>query len=433
MPVPPNVTSSDASPPGPADVLTQVGWWTLKLLLWGALVVAGWLVGGPLALFGLSAAALVLAAGLCVIAATVWRRAVVPLALTAASVALSATLIAHQPVRVSRTAGLLHAAPATSEALRDGSPYRSGHGSVFLDLRHTALRPGTTTTVRAASGDGRISVALPTDRCVAVEVLARRTAIPAGVPGLTLAALNATRFGDAQREGWQQWESFREPDFTPQYDDFRDQSNLELFGRTVTTNNARPLPAAGGGPAVWQASHTVNDPRAPRLRLLLEAPGRVFVRDYPRDVGPAFVTWEAGQPEALSSGTQVADATWPIQLQLPPSPGDLAWADRWREHPTGSRAATQQRQWRGWVRRWVLAGQHAAAYAAGACSTTVNRSSYWSSAYLQEPGNTTMHAIAVNANGVVRVYRQMNGTGWQQDSSSAFAQLHGDRVAGQER
>ncbi|MBO9532697.1 MAG: hypothetical protein J7513_06970 [Solirubrobacteraceae bacterium] len=404
MPTTPPDPPAEGQPPHRAitrAVLPEVGWWTLRLLLWSAVVVAAGLIGGPLALFGLGG--LVLVAGLItmLLAATLLRRAALPLALATGALVLTAAMITTQPARIDRSFGLLRVEPRTTQELETGSPYTRGHGSVFLDLRRTAFVEGQTTTVAASSDDGRIYVALPVGKCVHVELAASQPELPtSGVRGLALAMpriLGAIENGPSYYDSTN---SFRAPDW--QYGGFT-PSNVNAYGRTVR----EPANSDVGrdGRPVWNYMRPVTDPRAPRLRLALSAPGMIFVRDYPRDIGPAYLSWDGGQPVSINGSEQVGDARWPENIALPPSPGDVGIADQWRERPTGSHVARQYRVWRKWAERWVVAARNSAALAAGTCATTFDKRSYWQTAYVNQPGSQVTHHLSVNGNGTVRVYR----------------------------
>jgi hypothetical protein len=72
-------------------------------------------------------------------------------------------------VRVAAQAGDLHYAPATAAELPRAG-YRSGLGTMLIDLRHTALPAAGVVELRIRAGVRRTIVALPHRRCVPVDV-----------------------------------------------------------------------------------------------------------------------------------------------------------------------------------------------------------------------------------------------------------------------
>jgi phage shock protein PspC (stress-responsive transcriptional regulator) len=125
-----------------------------------------------LAIFGLSWIALLgaVAVLLCALTLRVRLNPAWPLlgcmALTAPAVAVLATNTQLTPETRS-----LSFAPARSSAL-SGAVYHSGLGTMLIDLRHTSLPTRGTVTLRIDAGLRRTVVALPSDRCVHMEVRA---------------------------------------------------------------------------------------------------------------------------------------------------------------------------------------------------------------------------------------------------------------------
>ena len=146
----------------------------------GVVLVAQWCAAmAGLATLGAAGAAatifgfggLVLALGLAVLllALAAWPRvgpawALLPVAaMTVPSLAMAA---GH--VRIAAQTGSVHAAPRTAAALERG--YRSGLGTLLVDLRHTALPAHGTVPLTIDAGVRRTVVALPPGRCVHVSV-----------------------------------------------------------------------------------------------------------------------------------------------------------------------------------------------------------------------------------------------------------------------
>lgn len=381
----------------------------MRLVLGGAAVLTGWLIGGPLALFGLGAVVLLLAFALVGLAAFGWRAAGLPLSLTAAALALSATLVAAQPARLDRSVGLLWAQPRTAEELRGGSPYTRGHGSVLLDLRRTRLPRGSVTDVGVTSGDGRIFVALPYRRCVAVSITFRQTRLPDGVGDLAL--IGAKGLGVVESNAvWGGENLFERPD-RPAVEEF---SNLEAYGRNVPPT-IPATPASPGSPT-WRWDRPVDEPAPPLIRLRLEAAQQIFVRDYPDGAGPAFLAFDPGQPEAMGTGEQLADATWPAPLRLPRSPAEMTTDGAWHERARGADARVRDRRWRSWAKRWVASAARNAELAAGTCASRETRATYWRSVEIDDASSSLIRIVAVNALGDVRYFRAL-GTAYPDPAS----------------
>ena len=146
------------------------------------LVILAWATGGVvlLALLGLlSAIATVFGLGwaVFVVAAAVVASQLVPrlplrplwtLPIVAA-LTLPSVAVALSPVRLALQSGTSVVAPATASRL-DGSTYRTGFGTLLVDLRHTRMPSSGSMTLRIDAGIRRTIVALPEDRCVRVTV-----------------------------------------------------------------------------------------------------------------------------------------------------------------------------------------------------------------------------------------------------------------------
>ena len=95
--------------------------------------------------------------------------------LPVAALTLPAVAVALSPVRLALQSGASIAKPATAAAVSRGA-YRSGLGTLLIDLRDTQLPASGTVPLRIDAGLRRTIVALPSDRCVRVSV--RYTAHP---------------------------------------------------------------------------------------------------------------------------------------------------------------------------------------------------------------------------------------------------------------
>lgn len=406
-------------PPGAAPIaalrasLRSTAGWILRVLLWGTAVIGAACVGGPLAVLGFSGVALVVALALVALGATTWRRAGLPLSLTAAALALTAAIVAAQPVRIASSHGLLIAKPKSPKDVKQ--EYRRGVGNVVVDLRDFRARPGSITTINARSDTGRVVVALPRGRCFNLRVdlargrggdavlfeaplaLARSVAgYSTGVPTL-----------HGQSGAWESYPTDGSPPESP--------TRLIAFGRTVFTNGF------GGDSQPLQWSRASPRREDPMLQINADVATDLIVRDYPSNAGPAFSIQDpirVGRPLAdgayaygYTDPTQVSDLSWPEMVQVPFSPGERRLRQRWLPNPpTAERAAAQRRLWAPWFERARAAAQRRSELGAGSCSSSIQRSTYWtrfSWTVVDRQGmpRGTGYAVAVNGLGEARLYR----------------------------
>lgn len=407
------------TPPAPSagrvlrDSLKAAAGWILRVLLWVTAVVVAASLGGPLAVLGFSGIALALAGGLVLLGATTWRRAGLPLSLTAAALALTAAIVAAQPVRIDRSHGLLIATPKRPSDLQP--EYRRGAGNVVLDLRDFGATPGSRTTLKARSDTGRVVVALPQGRCFNLEVeLARGRggdSVLFEAPLAFARTVAGYSTGVATLHGQQGlWDPYPAESARPE-----SPTRLIAFGRTVF------LPGFRGDaqPVSWRRQ--AARPGAATLLIRADVATDLIIRDYPDAAGPAFSVYEASTSQGRGFGgdsvsyldpTQVSDVSWPEMVQVPPSPGDRRWRDRFqRRQVTRARAARQARLWGPWFERARVAAQRRSVLGAGSCSTRAEQATYWTrfsftrfsgkDAELREP-----YAVAVNGRGQTRLYRE---------------------------
>lgn len=216
----------------------------------------GWAIAVALAAFLLGALLLLPSVG------PAW---VLPPLLAAA---LPAVVVAASGVRVLPQAGLVTERPQTvAQIPADG--YRAGLGDLFVDLRELRAAPGEVVPLQLETGFGRTVVALPRDRCFEVEVR-----YEAGVGG---------------------WESIRSVAASVRWrSPVRSRPSVVLFDDSTRL----------GGSGAWRRE--VARTHVPIVRIdYRTVGGDLWVRDYPRGVGPLADPWwsdvEGGDPCAAAS------------------------------------------------------------------------------------------------------------------------------------
>lgn len=228
-----------------------------------------------------------------------------------AALAIAATVVAASGVRIQPSTATAIERPTTVAALpRDG--YRAGLGDLLVDLR--ALRPadGTNVPIRIDSGTGQTVVALPTDRCLNLEVDYRTT-----LPSMRLTDAVVARLGGS-------------------------------YGH-------RPM-IFYGDVRVDRSGHWARrsrDRRAATVRIdFRSVRGSLVLRDFPDAVEP------------------LATPEWPdvMDLQPPPSPEDLR--PEWRASSRNSPAV--KRRWRTWRAETARFERALERRRAGACAPIGN-------------------------------------------------------------
>lgn len=224
-------------------------------------VLLAWATGGLVALvlvaaaaalatvFGLGWIVFALAAIVVAVAFSPLRTRIPQMAalLTLAALTLPAAAVALSPIRLTLQSGTSVQRPQSYSALRN-MVYRSGFGTLLVDLRHTPLVDAQGATLHISAGLRRTVVALPENQCVRVRVNYDIHTFPD-----RLAAL----LGGQQQ--------------TPLHD-------VVLFGR-VFGGTTRSDPQ---GTAVSRATTA-----GPLLTIDFSSQGGgLFVRDYPDDVAP---------------------------------------------------------------------------------------------------------------------------------------------------
>jgi phage shock protein PspC (stress-responsive transcriptional regulator) len=160
-----------------------------------------------------------------------------------AALALPAVAVATSDVRLTPQAGHAVDAPARL-AVRGGATYRSGLGTMVIDLRRTQIPASGTVPLRIEAGVRRTIIALPADSCVRVRVSYHVDTFVAGLAAL-LSGRNSAPFSD-----------------------------LVVFGRTISTRTSGTVssPAQQPGPVLDVDFSSQG--------------GSLYVRSYPDAVDP---------------------------------------------------------------------------------------------------------------------------------------------------
>jgi phage shock protein PspC (stress-responsive transcriptional regulator) len=202
------------------------------------------LSGATATVFGFGWAVFALAALVLVAVIAAWRRTGPAWALLpVAALTLPAVAVATAGLRLAPQIGPAVHAPATATAL-SSTVYRSGLGTMLIDLRRTVLPASGTIPLRIEAGVRRTIVALPSTRCVHVRVHYAVHAFAVHLAGLLTGHT------------------------TPAF------SDLVLFGRLF-------------GPSARHAPSPAGTPDAPTLQIDFSSQGgSLYVRDYPDAIDP---------------------------------------------------------------------------------------------------------------------------------------------------
>ena len=221
-------------------------------------------LAATLTLFGFGWISAVLAIVVLAGALTTWPRVGPPWALLpVAALALPSLAVAAIGLRLDPSVSDRVVAPADAAAFAN-TTYRSGLGHLLVDLRRTTLPDTGVTRVNIDAGIRRTIVALPTDRCVHVEVRYEiRPLISQVAAGVSTRPLTSYVQSGAGY-GWSVDRPYR---------------GVRLFGASQDSYSgiASNFNAARSGPRVLIGFHSEG--------------GSLYVRDYPADVSPA------GQPD----------------------------------------------------------------------------------------------------------------------------------------
>ncbi len=167
--------------------------------------------------------------------------------LTLAALTLPAVAVALSPLRLTLQSGETIQAPSTYATVNH-TVYRSGFGTLLIDLRHTRLPATGHATLRIDAGLRRTIVALPSDECLPVRVNYDVRLFPARLATL-LSGRPATPFHD-----------------------------VVLFGKVYGAETR----ADPHGVAVGSAKRS-----GPMLTIDFSSQGGgLYVRDYPSNVAP---------------------------------------------------------------------------------------------------------------------------------------------------
>jgi phage shock protein PspC (stress-responsive transcriptional regulator) len=178
--------------------------------------------------------------------------------------ALPAVVVAASGVRVLPQAGLVTERPRDVAAI-PAAGYRAGLGDLFVDLRELRAAPGAVVPLKLRTGFGRTVVALPRDRCFAVEVRYRSDSGWESIRSLALSVRERSRV--------------------------RSVPSVVLFG----------VPRLDGN-GTWRRD--VGRAHVPTLRVdYSTVGGDLWLRDYPPGVGPLADPWwfQDGAPDPCAA------------------------------------------------------------------------------------------------------------------------------------
>ncbi len=293
------------------------------------------------------------------VAATLWRRRALPVAVMVCAACVPAALAHTDPVRIAP--GSTGAQIVVPASVADLAPsYRRGLGPLLIDLRTAQLPRGATISLSARSDTGHVVVALPQDRCINVTVRYTRLPHPGRLTSEALRAVSLQPGSDAA--------GFPVIDFfSRELSGTADGVALVLFGRIHPGS----------------ASQTVVTRRAVGadavdLTLDVASPGTVVVRDFPDRLGPVNGWLSTSTFDDQGRGQPFATA-WPWELVPPnPPPSEVSPGDRWMQPWTAAqvRDGTPGR-WARWLKGIVPWQRAVAQSAAGPCAPPSVRATYW--------------------------------------------------------
>lgn len=239
----------------PVRSVVLLAWATgglVTLVLVGAAAAAATVFGLGWVVFGLAA----IVAGLSFSPLRA-RIPTVAALLTIGALTLPAVAVALSPLRLTFQSGQSVAQPTTYRALGQ-TVYRSGFGTLLIDLRKTPVPASGNTTLRIDAGLRRTIVALPSDTCVRVRINYDIHLFPAHLAAV-LTGRAVTAFHD-----------------------------VVLFGRLY-----------GYGVAGGASATVASNPKAigPLLTIdFTSQGGGLYVRDYPGRVDPDLTPDWPGYP-----------------------------------------------------------------------------------------------------------------------------------------
>jgi phage shock protein PspC (stress-responsive transcriptional regulator) len=197
--------------------------------------------------------------------------------LTVGALTLPAMAVALSPLRLTLQSGESIVAPASYRAL-GRTVYRSGFGTLMIDLRKTPVAAGTDTTLRIDAGLRRTIVALPSNTCVRVHVNYDIHLFPAH-----LAALFTGR-----------WRT--------QFHDVLLFDHPYGYGVAGGSHGSASSDSRIGGPLL-----TID---------FTSQGGGLYVRDYPNSVDPELVPQWPGYPVALEPRPYLKNEPRPLRKRI---------------------------------------------------------------------------------------------------------------------
>ncbi len=321
--------------------------WSLGLIATVTAATVAALIGAAATTFGLGGLALAAVALTTAAGVTIWRRAMLPLAVISVCGAGATAWAAQSPERLDRSAGTLRIA-ASDPGGATRMQARRGVGDVLVDLRRFEAPAGSVTRIAARADAGHLVVALPPEKCVNLQVRYRALDL-SGAPRLVsqlvtsadrrqsandisfsgLGLTTRASLADSQRADRTFGGNYDDPPLTTPY-------QLLAFNR---------WPSAAG----HYTRAAQGQPSAPTIALDLASSQQIVVRDYPLAIDPLAVS-----PDDATGGM-----VWPEGKQPPLRPRQSA----------AVRSPENRAQWIAWERRITRWVQAQARRAAGPCST----------------------------------------------------------------
>jgi hypothetical protein len=418
----------------PTSLPTGPPAWLARTVVTGVCAISAYVVGILLGLTGLLWLVAIASFVLVWIATGPWRRAALPIATVIAFMTLGGLQSTRSEQRVGLSVGNKVEEIRPGELGREAS-FRQGFGSLTVDLRGGALRPGSTTTIHARSDMGSVVVALDRQVCTRVNLRWRPLRINGTASGLTDWMRSA---GLPELSGVAGGGAFLPSLFTPS-DPYslrtpgggKDTSvtiisvggryaggPANFFGQSLSraikgepgSDGTTAFDYENGNFADYRATRAAAGPDVAVLNLDLQAASGFIVRDYPAgiNVRPDESGGGLGWPQDFQSQSTYASPSEPEDTF-----GDVR------------RSGVARGHWSDWERDWVRTARRRAVLSAGTCATRADRRDHWEwTGYAADDTGNYERLLAVNALGEL-VVKAPDGSPPASGSARALASATG--------